>query len=122
MKNLIQWGSILMALAVGLGAFGAHALADILEASGRLETYKTAVLYHFIHSLGLLIVGLIAEKYSHRFVIWAGRLMGFGILFFSGSLYILCFTNIGVFGAITPIGGVLFIAGWVLVFMGVKKS
>ena len=105
----VRMAAISGALAVGLGAFGAHALADLLAKNGTLEIWKTASLYHFINTLALLVLGLIGER--------AGRswcLLGAGTIVFSGSLYVLALTNIKWLGAITPIGGVLMIVGWLL--------
>lgn len=105
------------ALAVGLGAFGAHGLADILQKTGRTETYQTAVSYHFYHSLALLLLGILGlvkpEWKSLSFVAWSFIL---GILIFSGSLYILSLSGITWLGAITPLGGVGFIMGWLGLF------
>jgi len=97
-------GAILMALAVALGAFGAHGLRSRLDAYS-LGVYEKAVFYHFVHALGLLI----AAKFPT--VCW---LLVAGIAFFSGSLYLLAVTGNRALGAITPIGGVCFIAAWVL--------
>jgi uncharacterized membrane protein YgdD (TMEM256/DUF423 family) len=114
----MNWSAIaavFLALAVGLGAFGAHGLKARLDAN-HLDIYKTAVLYHFLHALGLLIVsvlpktGTISPEGANS-VCW---LLAAGILIFSGSLYVLAVTGIGVLGAITPFGGVAFIAGWLL--------
>ena len=97
-------GAILMALAVALGAFGAHGLRSRLDTYS-LGVYEKAVFYHFVHALGLLI----AAKFP--IVCW---LLVAGIAFFSGSLYLLAVTGNRALGAITPIGGVCFIAAWVL--------
>jgi len=107
--------AIFLALAVGLGAFGAHGLKARLDAE-HLDIYKTAVLYHFLHALGLLIVAILPKTgalsaESANTVCW---LLAAGILIFSGSLYALAVTGVGVLGAITPIGGVAFIAGWLI--------
>ena len=107
--------AIFLALAVGLGAFGAHGLKARLDAE-HLDIYKTAVLYHFLHALGLLIVAMLPKTGalstpSANTVCW---LLAAGILIFSGSLYALAVTGVGVLGAITPIGGVAFIAGWLV--------
>jgi len=107
--------AIFLALAVGLGAFGAHGLKARLDAN-HLDIYKTAVLYHFLHALGLLMVsvlpktGTISAEAANS-VCW---LLAAGTLIFSGSLYVLAVTGIGLLGAITPFGGLAFIAGWLL--------
>jgi len=104
-----------LALAVTFGAFGAHGLRDSLDAYS-LGVYEKAVFYHFIHALGLLAIpilirsGLIAEKSGG----WAAWCLLIGIVFFSGSLYALAITRVSMLGAITPIGGLAFIAGWMI--------
>jgi uncharacterized membrane protein YgdD (TMEM256/DUF423 family) len=98
------------ALAVGLGAFGAHALEDTLTPE-RIETWNTAVTYHMWHSLAVLILIIISKIYDLDLK-WALTLMLVGIGIFSGSLYLLCLSGISWLGAITPIGGVCFIIGW----------
>ncbi|MDJ1499020.1 DUF423 domain-containing protein [Xanthocytophaga agilis] len=114
-KFLLLSGAILGGLGVGLGAFGAHALKPMLEASQRLDTYETAVKYQFYHAFALLITGLLAYRIENRLLTYAGYSFLGGTLIFSGSLYILCLSGIRWLGAITPIGGVLMIIGWVLV-------
>lgn len=104
------------ALAVALGAFGAHALKTKLTPSS-LDIYHTAVLYHFIHTLALLGVGLLLREPS-RWLTIAGWCFVFGILIFSGSLYILAITGITMFGMIVPLGGLGFIGGWLSAMMG----
>ncbi|MDQ3624245.1 MAG: DUF423 domain-containing protein [Verrucomicrobiota bacterium] len=94
-------------LAVALGAFGAHALELTLSQNGTLETWKTASLYHLVHAAVLLFIAA-----REPFAAWAWRLFAAGILIFSGSLYVLAVTNIKWLGAITPIGGVCLLAGW----------
>lgn len=114
----MNWSAIaavFLALAVGLGAFGAHGLKARLDAN-QLDIYKTAVLYHFLHALGLLIVSILPKAgvlspESANSVCW---LLGAGILIFSGSLYLLALSGVTILGAITPFGGVSFIAAWLL--------
>lgn len=124
MKFFLQAGSVFGVLAVALGAFGAHALKATLEGSGRLETYETAVKYQFYHALALVLVGILLQRVapgSEKWLSWAGNSFIGGILIFSGSLYALCFTGITKLGAITPIGGLLMIAGWVFLFFAASK-
>lgn len=102
-------GAVLALLGVAGGAFGAHLLGDRISAT-RLDTFETAVRYQMYHALGLLVVGL-AGRPTPGFV-WAGRLFVAGILIFSGSLYTLVLTGIGWWGAVTPVGGACFLAGW----------
>ena len=110
-------------LAVGFGAFGAHALKSLLESSGRLETYETAVKYHFYHVFALLAVALLMDKFNAAIYLNYSA-WGFlaGILIFSGSLYVLCLTGVTKLGAITPIGGLAFIAGWIFLAIAVARS
>ena len=126
MKFFIQSGAILGFLGVALGAFGAHALRATLTASGRLDTFETAVKYQFYHALALLAVGILLwiaqndpafrKLQAVQYLTWSGNLFLAGVLVFSGSLYVLCATNITWLGAITPLGGVLLLAGWALLF------
>lgn len=121
-KSLLITGSIFMALAVAFGAFGAHIVQDILTPD-RFDVYQTGVEYHFYHALGLLILGTITLTYKeNRWLIYSGYCMIAGIFIFSGSLYLLTLTNTGWLGAITPIGGVAFILGWIFLAVGVAKE
>lgn len=121
----ITLGSILAALAVALGALGAHGLGGFLatrglapdEVADRLETFETAVRYHMYHALALVLVGLIgsagAGRWSTSLTLAAGCLL-LGVLLFSGCLYAYVFTGVKWLGAIVPIGGVAFIVGWLI--------
>jgi uncharacterized membrane protein YgdD (TMEM256/DUF423 family) len=100
--------------AVALGAFGAHGLRERLEAHQRTGTWETAVVYEMFHALALLAVAWLASRDPAAATHAAGWCFLIGIVLFSGSLYALCLTNVRVLGAITPFGGVLFLAGWVL--------
>jgi uncharacterized membrane protein YgdD (TMEM256/DUF423 family) len=124
MKFMIQAGSLLGVLAVALGAFGAHALKTALEASGRSDTFETAVRYQFYHALALVLVGTLMRNASvdaSRWLGWSGYAFAAGVLIFSGSLYTICFTGITKFGAVAPIGGLLMVAGWILLFFAASK-
>lgn len=102
-------------LAVALGAFGAHALKATLQSNGMLDVWNKAVLYHFLHALALIILALnAAGNRAAYFLIVAG------IVFFSGSLYLLALTNVRWLGAITPIGGLCFLAGWAWLIISPK--
>jgi uncharacterized membrane protein YgdD (TMEM256/DUF423 family) len=108
-------GAIFLALAVGTGAFGAHGLRDKLGAY-EMGIWEKAVFYQFMHSLGILMVSLLPRTGTFSLnaasaVCW---LLSAGILIFCGSLYTLALTGVRTLGAITPIGGVCFIAGWLL--------
>lgn len=121
-KIFLISGSVLGGLSVAIGAFGAHALKTILEANNRLETFETGVKYQFYHALALILLGLIMQKFDDKAFIWAGYSYLIGILIFSGSLYILSLTGIGKWGAVTPLGGVAFILGWILLAVGLYRS
>ncbi|NQZ75398.1 MAG: DUF423 domain-containing protein [Ekhidna sp.] len=121
-KLFLILSSISGILAVSLGAFGAHALKNKLTSEGTLDTYQTAVQYQFYHTLALLLISLMLTKYQSIWLNYAGYSMAIGILIFSGSLYILCFTGIKWLGAITPIGGLAFIIGWFFVLLTALKS
>ncbi|MFH5833816.1 DUF423 domain-containing protein [Halalkalibaculum sp. DA384] len=121
-KLFLSIGAINAALAVMLGAFGAHGLKERLTVD-MLDIFETAVQYHFYHALGLLAVGLLAIHYPESGSLkWAGWLMLAGIVIFSGSLYILSISGIRWLGAITPLGGISFIAAWVLLLIAVAKT
>ncbi|RFP64713.1 DUF423 domain-containing protein [Hymenobacter lapidiphilus] len=121
-RLIIQLAALLGALSVGIGAFAAHGLRKSLEAAGRFETFETAVRYQFFHTLALLGIGLLLlmrpelKSLSTVAWLWLG-----GILVFSGSLYVLCLTGITKLGAVTPIGGVLFIAGWIMLLLAARQ-
>lgn len=109
MINWIGVAAINMAIAVTLGAFGAHGLKSLVSAQ-QLEWWHTATLYLFVHALGLLLVGLLIQlKYISHTTAW---LLQIGIIIFAGSLYAMTLGAPRWFGAITPIGGILMIAGW----------
>jgi uncharacterized membrane protein YgdD (TMEM256/DUF423 family) len=121
-KSSILTGALSGALAVALGAFGSHALKPMLAEAGRLETFELAVRYQFYHSLALLFTGIIQTWYRTAYLRVSSVTFTSGIILFSGSLYALCFTGNTTWALITPFGGVLFIAGWLLLFAGVCKT
>jgi uncharacterized membrane protein YgdD (TMEM256/DUF423 family) len=109
-----QWfaaGCLLMVLGVAAGAFAAHGLKDRLSADN-LDIWQTAARYHVYHALALLAVAYASTRWSAGLVAGAGWLFVAGIMLFSGSLYVLALTDIKVLGAITPLGGLCFLAGW----------
>jgi uncharacterized membrane protein YgdD (TMEM256/DUF423 family) len=126
-NNYITLAGIIGAITVALGAFGAHALKDKIEPV-TLDIYKTAVLYQFIHVLALLGTGILCKFYPNKTMQWAGGLFVAGIVLFSGSLYALVFilnsgsNGLRWLGAITPVGGLCFIAGWLCLAFGAKKA
>jgi len=120
-KTILMTASALLALAVALGAFGAHGLKSQLS-SDMLQPFKTGVDYHFYHALGLLLIGILAVSFPSDLIKWSAILLTAGIVLFSGSLYALAISGIKWLGAITPFGGISFIAGWVLLFLAVWKK
>ena len=113
--NWIAVGAALMALAVGMGAFGAHGLRNQLDAYS-MSVYERAVFYHFVHALGILSVAILARTSAistvgQERVTW---LLLIGIVVFSGSLYALAISGVRMLGAITPIGGLAFIIAWLV--------
>ncbi|WP_107951569.1 DUF423 domain-containing protein [Lysinibacillus parviboronicapiens] len=118
MEILLGLSAIMACLGVALGAFGAHALKDKFSTPRYAAIWETAVQYHMYHSLGLLVLGMLSSDVllgTSSMLSWAGYLMFAGIIFFSGSLYMLAVTGVKKLGAITPIGGMLFIVAWILV-------
>lgn len=118
-KTLLTISAFFLAAAVALGAFGAHALEDVLTPE-RMETWKTAVSYHFWNSLGLMGIALTSKIFDTDFK-WSTILILTGLIIFPGTLYLLCLTGISWLGAITPIGGVAFILGWVIFGVNIIK-
>jgi uncharacterized membrane protein YgdD (TMEM256/DUF423 family) len=113
---LFRIAAILCFLAVALGAFGAHALRSMLESHGMLDVWNKAVLYHFIHAIALLVLALFGT--TNRGAWW---LLFAGIFLFSGSLYVMALTNLRWLGAITPLGGICFLAGWAWLVLAPAK-
>lgn len=111
--------SLLMLFAVLLGAFGSHALRGKIS-DYYLDVYKTGVLYHLIHALGLFAVAWLLTLTKNPSFSFAGIFIVVGIILFSGSLYLLSTTGIKWFGAITPLGGLSFIVAWGIIFLNIK--
>ncbi len=121
-KLMVLLGSLNAFLSVALGAFGAHGLRNKLSAE-MMAIYDTAVQYHMAHALGLILVGILIRLTSPSGLLnWAGILLLAGIVIFSGSLYLLSITGLRWFGAITPIGGLSFLLGWVLLAVAAIKA
>ena len=114
--------AVALAAAVGLGAFGAHAVKNRL-APELLAVYQTAVQYHFWHALGLLGVGILMAQWpTVRALAWSAWLLIAGLFFFCGSLYALALTGTSWLGVLTPIGGAAFIAAWlVLAWVALRR-
>ena len=123
-KGFIKTAAILGSLSVALGAFAAHTLKEKLAADA-LNIFETAVRYQFYHVFALLAAGILYKEFPNKFIKWSGIT---GIIFFCGSLYLLTYikdaalTNYNWVGAITPIGGLAFISGWVFLFLALLKT
>ena len=121
-RIFLMLGAINAFLCVAFGAFGAHGLKQKLSVD-MLAVYQTGVQYHFYHSLGLIVVGLVLLHFpKSRYILLSGWLMLAGIVLFSTSLYALSLTEIRVLGAITPFGGIAFLSAWLLLAYGVKTT
>jgi uncharacterized membrane protein YgdD (TMEM256/DUF423 family) len=126
-KGFLRLAALLGILAVVLGAFGAHGLKKIVPPE-TITTFETGVRYQFYHVFALLAVGILFERFPNKWLRYAGNCFAFGILLFSGSLYVLtalkATDTVGLsgIGAITPFGGLFFIAGWLLVFLGIRNK
>jgi uncharacterized membrane protein YgdD (TMEM256/DUF423 family) len=121
LKTFLMIGSLSAFLSVALGAFGAHALKSKLSPD-MLNVYQTGVQYHMVHSLGLILIALLADKLGNSTLVnVSGWALFIGIVLFSGSLYALSLSGIKVLGAITPLGGVSFLLGWVLLAIAAMK-
>lgn len=125
-KQAITTGAILAALAVILGAFGAHGLKPLVTQE-RLQVFETGVRYHMYHSFALIIVGILYSHYPVRQLKLATLMFVIGIALFSGSLYAIVFSginggSIGPLGVLTPIGGVFLIIAWTLTAIGVARK
>ncbi|HVZ56199.1 MAG TPA: DUF423 domain-containing protein [Chitinophagaceae bacterium] len=125
-KPFLSWGALLGGLAVALGAFGAHGLKQV-AGPGTVAVFQTGVQYQMYHALALLVTGLLLERSPHRRLVAAGYCFLAGIGLFSGSLYLLTYlevagrSGLGVAGVITPVGGLFFLAGWLLLLLGLTR-
>jgi len=126
-KTFLITAAIIGALSVALGAFGAHGLKDKLN-EYTLGIFETAVRYQFYHVFALLTVGLLFQSYNNGWMLWSGRLFIAGMILFCGSLYLLTYfiannnESMKWLGAVTPFGGLCFIAGWICMVPGILKS
>jgi uncharacterized membrane protein YgdD (TMEM256/DUF423 family) len=121
MRLWIVLGAANAFLSVAAGAFGAHALKARLPPD-LLTIFETGARYHMYHSLGLIAIGLVAQTRPSPLLSYAGGALLAGIVLFSGSLYVLALTGIRALGAITPLGGLGFLAGWALLALAVWRS
>jgi len=120
-RRCIFWGALFGLSGVMIGAFGAHALKVLLTAD-QLTIYHTGVDYQFVHALALLLLGAIAQHQTPKAWQLAATLFIAGVFIFSGSLYLLVLTDTAWLGAITPIGGISFIAGWAALLWGLRRG
>ena len=126
-KTFLVIGIIVAGLAVILGAFGAHALREMVDEKA-IQTWQTAVQYHFYHLFAIALTGILLKQAINVWYKRAGYLFIAGIIIFSGSLYIMTLlkaagaTSVNWLGAITPIGGVCFIAGWLFLLLGTRNK
>ncbi|MBC7887677.1 MAG: DUF423 domain-containing protein [Ferruginibacter sp.] len=126
-SSFLKTAALLGALAVAAGAFGAHALKQLIS-DKYLAVFETAVRYQFYHAFALLAVGIIFKEFPNNYLLWSGRLFCYGILIFSGSLYLLTLLEamgqqgFKWLGAITPVGGLCLIAGWILLAIGIANK
>ncbi len=124
MDRHITWiiiGSVLAALAVSIGAFGAHGLKSKVS-SEDLVIFETGVRYQMYHSLGLILIGILGFHFSSNIIQLPAALFIIGIIIFSGTLYLIPLTGLRWLGAITPIGGTALIAGWIALVYNIIKS
>jgi uncharacterized membrane protein YgdD (TMEM256/DUF423 family) len=126
-KQFLSISFVLGAIAVALGAFGAHALRELVDEKA-IQTWQTAVQYHFYHLFAIALVAILLKQGVNVWYKRSGYLFIAGIIVFSGSLYTMILlkatgaTSVNWLGAITPIGGVCFIAGWLFLLIGVRKK
>ncbi len=122
-RRTLTVAAIFGGVAVAIGAFGAHTFKPYLLEIGRFDTFETAVRYQFYHTFALIFVGLLQLKYDSKLLNWAGNSFFAGILFFCGSLYTLCLApQLTYLGMVAPIGGLLFITGWLLTAISLNKK
>jgi uncharacterized membrane protein YgdD (TMEM256/DUF423 family) len=125
-KKIILIAAFILTLAVVLGAMGAHSLKGKISPEN-LESFKTGVTYQFYHGFALILIAILMEVFKKPGLKWASLLFTIGIVFFSGSIYVLSTAemtgmNAKIFGPITPLGGLFFIAGWIVTFFHFLKK
>ncbi len=125
-RRFLKIGALVLGIAVVLGAFGAHLLKPYVSVD-LLAGYQTATLYQMVHGIGIFIAGILYKHYHNKKIRIAGYLFLFGILFFSGSIYLRVvigffgIKSLGLFNLVTPLGGLLFMAGWLLIFISIPS-
>lgn len=126
-KTFLSLGALLGTIAVSLGAFGAHGLKQIVS-SADVSVFQTGVQYQMYHTLALMLVAIVYDRLPNKWIMLAGYLFSLGVLFFSGSLYLITALKAAervvpaAVGILTPLGGLLFIAGWLCFLAGVFKK
>lgn len=120
-KTFLLIGSLIAFIGVALGAFGAHALKQRLD-SNLFDTFEVGVRYQMYHALAIIAVALVASSFTSSYIAASGWAFVAGVTIFSGSLYILALSGVRGWGAVTPIGGLLLLLGWLLLALGVVKS
>ena len=126
-STFIKLAAVLGALAVAFGAFGAHALKQ-RASENAINIFETGVRYQFYHVIALLAVGILFREYDNKWMVWAGWMFFTGIIVFSGSLYLLTYVKmiekegLNWIGAITPLGGLAFIAGWIFMMVSLLQK
>ncbi|WP_414830521.1 DUF423 domain-containing protein [Alteromonas sp. H39] len=120
MQTVVVVAAFSALTAVMLGAFGAHGLKGVLSAS-ELNTFEIAVRYQMYHGLAMLVLPVLTNVVARPWLRRAAIAFGVGIVLFSGSLYLLIFTGSKWFGPVTPLGGVAFMVGWIMLVVGVYK-
>lgn len=120
-RQLVIAAALILLVGVGAGAFGAHGLRRIISPD-LLSVWQTAVLYQLVHGLGMLAIAALGARFGSSLLSNAGVLMFVGIVIFSGSLYVLALTGTRWLGAITPIGGLAFIAAWAMVALAAYRT
>ena len=121
-KTILLTATILGSISILIGAFGAHMIKDYLISVQKVGVFETAIKYQFYHVFFLLFLGLSYDKFDLRLIEYAFYLCVIGILFFSGSLYLLCLTGNSVFGMITPLGGLSLVFAWLCLFWSIRKK
>jgi len=121
-KSTLGLGISISLLTVVIGAFGAHGLKSILLENETLDVFETAVNYQGMHAIALIFTGILSANFNRKLLNWAKYCFFSGVIFFSGSLYVLSISGVKVFGAITPFGGVLFILGWSFLLLAIYKK
>ena len=125
-RKFVIAGAILGALGVALGAFGAHGLQNLTSDEKILHSYQTGVQYQVYHSLALLGIAALYDKLPEKWTRWAGNCFIYGSILFSGSLYVISFlkiqgSSVKLLGPVTPVGGLLFVGGWVCLLIAALK-